>query len=368
MADVRIIDQTEITTLSGDEYLVTDSSTEGTKKITPQNLVAAVGVSGSGLTNDIKVALLECFEKVAWIDENGQDYYDALEAALNPPANLVSISAVYTQSGTVYDTASLDTLKPDLVVTAHYVDSSTATVTSYTLSGTLTAGTSTITVSYGGKTTTFNVTVTHDDSGDWDFVWQYTDGAPLLNDMTESYTGGSGHAATMIEDGYRVRVNAGIDYTSRLVDYTDQVPAAGGGVIEAKFYVPTNELNGRNYYAETRIGNGTHSIRVMFLNNNTGGTATGKWVGLVNASNLYSGTKIMNSWSYDTVYTVRIEYDSDNELGKVYINGSLVADNIDATTMSAITYPGVYAKANTSATNVAGTVWQSVKVAYGLPE
>lgn len=72
---------------------------------------------------------------------------------------LVSISAVYTQSGTVYDTDSLDDLKADLVVTANYSDSSTQTITDYTLSGTLAEGTSTITVSYGGKTTTFNVTV-----------------------------------------------------------------------------------------------------------------------------------------------------------------------------------------------------------------
>lgn len=74
---------------------------------------------------------------------------------------LTSISAVYTQSGTVYNTDTLDSLKSDLVVTATYSDSSTATVPSadYTLSGTLTEGTSTITVSYGGKTATFDVTV-----------------------------------------------------------------------------------------------------------------------------------------------------------------------------------------------------------------
>ena len=74
-------------------------------------------------------------------------------------AELVSISAVYTQSGTVYDTDSLNSLKSDLVVTALYSDASTATISAYTLSGTLTAGTSTITVAYSGKTTTFNVTV-----------------------------------------------------------------------------------------------------------------------------------------------------------------------------------------------------------------
>lgn len=202
--------------------------------------------SGSGLTDEIKQALLACFENVAWINADGHTYYDALAEALNGSgtvyysvtnsltdcttsngasrvaegdrytaklstasdyvltsvkitmggndvtnvsysggtisipnvtgdivitavatqrvANLTSISAVFTQGGnTIYATDSLDSLKQYLVVTATYDDSSTATVASndYTLSGTLTEGTSTITVSYGGKTTTFNVTVSH---------------------------------------------------------------------------------------------------------------------------------------------------------------------------------------------------------------
>ena len=205
---------------------------------------ALISAAVSGITDDIKDALLDCFAHVAWIDDQGQTYYDALEDALYPPVpvssvtvtpstfqissiggtqqltatilpssaqatvswsssdtsvatvsesglvtsvavgtatitatadgvtgtaactvalpTLSSISAVYTQSGTVYTTDSLDSLKSDLVVTATWSDTSTSTVAAadYTLSGTLTAGTSTITVSYGGKTTTFTVTVT----------------------------------------------------------------------------------------------------------------------------------------------------------------------------------------------------------------
>ena len=115
----------------------------------------------SGLSDDVKQALLQIAEKVAYIDGDGQDYYDDLYNSLYSvaPVELISISAVYTQSGTVYDTDSLDSLKSDIVVTATYDDSTTKTVTSYTLSGTLTEGTSTITVSYGGKTTNFNVVV-----------------------------------------------------------------------------------------------------------------------------------------------------------------------------------------------------------------
>lgn len=135
--------------------------------------------SGDGLTDGIKSALLACFQNVGWNDTDGQTYYDALYAALYPPANLQSISAVYTQSGTVYDTDSLDVLKEDLVVTAHYDDGSTETVTDYTLSGIFTVGASTVTVVYGGKTASFSVTVTEKPK-----AW-YT-GVPLTLGTVES--------------------------------------------------------------------------------------------------------------------------------------------------------------------------------------
>lgn len=217
----RILDETTKSTFASDDYLYMDGQTDGSSKITPDNLVRNTTVaqqlaqhiadaeddveqitsdietiqgditdlrsdlgdlddlettdkssivnaineargSGGGLTEDVKVALLNCFDHVTWDDDDptGQTYIDALEDALYPPANLVSISAVYTQSGAVYEWDTLNDLKADLVVTAHYDDSSTETVSSYTLSGTLTAGTSTITVTYMEKTATFNVTVT----------------------------------------------------------------------------------------------------------------------------------------------------------------------------------------------------------------
>ena len=107
---------------------------------------------------------------------------------------ITSISAVFTQgSAVIYDTDSLDTLKQYLVVTATYTDSTTTTVTDYTLSGTLTAGTSTITVSYGGKADTFDVTVT---SAMWFLTENYTlnkstpcidTGIPILS-VDQTYT------------------------------------------------------------------------------------------------------------------------------------------------------------------------------------
>ena len=76
---------------------------------------------------------------------------------------LLSIDAVFTQGqAVIYNTDSLNTLKQYLVVTAYYDDTTSEVLSSsaYTLSGTLTTGTSTITASYGGKSDTFTVTVT----------------------------------------------------------------------------------------------------------------------------------------------------------------------------------------------------------------
>lgn len=142
-------------------WLIDKLENEPLNSLNGESVVDAInGGSGSGLTEDVKTALLACFEKVAWIDENGQDYYDALYDALYPSAS--SISAVYTQQGTVYTTDTLNSLKDDLVVTAHYSDSTTRTLapSDYALTGTLTAGTSTVYVHYGDLVTSFTVTVT----------------------------------------------------------------------------------------------------------------------------------------------------------------------------------------------------------------
>lgn len=152
------------------------------------------------VTVELKTALLRLAQKVAYIDADGQDYYDDLYDALYP---LDSITAVYTQSGTVYTTDSLDSLKTDLVVTAVYDGGTTATVpgADYTLSGSLTEGTSTITASYGGETATFTVTVT---------------AVPGTYTVTNMLTGctNSNTAATVVENAsYSGTIEASAGYT-----------------------------------------------------------------------------------------------------------------------------------------------------------
>lgn len=131
------------------------------------DMTQPVGIDGdgklvtvAGLTADASRALLALLQKIGYTDANGQAYYDALYEQIVPERTLVSISAVYSQEIAVYLTDSLDVLRPDLVVTAVYDDGTTETIDSYTLIGPLTAGECTVTVSYGGLTDTFVVTVT----------------------------------------------------------------------------------------------------------------------------------------------------------------------------------------------------------------
>lgn len=163
----RVIDQTTDSSLSAGDFVIVDSQSEGTRKFDLGTELTDIKqdlaeLEGGGLSDSAKQALLTCFQNVYWRNGDGQEYCDALQEALypvEPPATLSYITCVYTQSGAVYDTDSLNSLKANLVVTGHYSDDTTQTITGYTLSGTLTEGTSTITVTYNGKTTTFDVTV-----------------------------------------------------------------------------------------------------------------------------------------------------------------------------------------------------------------
>lgn len=74
----------------------------------------------------------------------------------NPEVTLSSISATYNGGNVAIGTSVNDLT--GITVTAYYSDGSTANVTGYALSGTITEGSNTITVSYGGKITTFTVT------------------------------------------------------------------------------------------------------------------------------------------------------------------------------------------------------------------
>lgn len=110
----------------------------------------------------INQAVLQCFDHVAWENTNGNTYYQDLEAAINETGILEYISAIYTQGSTlIYADTPIESLRDNLVVTAHFSSGNTRIVTDYGLYGDLIPDTSsTVTVAYINKITTFSVTVT----------------------------------------------------------------------------------------------------------------------------------------------------------------------------------------------------------------
>jgi hypothetical protein len=127
----------------------------------------------SGLTAE-QISALDNMFKICAYTADATDAYKAFQTAFGiggevepdepdvpvvpdePEKTLTSISAVYS-GGSVTAGTAVSALT-GIVVTAHYSDGTSATVTGYTLSGAIAEGSNTITVSYGGKTTTFTVT------------------------------------------------------------------------------------------------------------------------------------------------------------------------------------------------------------------
>lgn len=164
------------------QLVATTTPTGGTVTWSSSNIAVAT-VSSSGLVTGVS-------NGTATITATSGNVSATCSVTVSGIATLSSISASYTQTGTIYDTDDLDDILTagSLVVTATYSDSSTATVasTDYTLSGTLTVGTSTITVSYGGKTTTFTVTVSEQGA-----LYPLTDGTFALDSGSVTISNGN---------------------------------------------------------------------------------------------------------------------------------------------------------------------------------
>lgn len=164
MANKRITDQVTDTALSAGDYIIVDSSTEGTRKFdlgTELTDIKSDLAQVSVLSEDFKQALHDILENVAYIDEDGQDYLDALDGAMWPQATPIGITATFTQTIVVGTDTTLNALKANLVVEVEYSDGTSQETNTYTLSGTLEEGTSTITVTKGAYTATFDVTVSY---------------------------------------------------------------------------------------------------------------------------------------------------------------------------------------------------------------
>lgn len=176
-------------------------------------------------------------------------------------ATVTSISANYTQSGTVDTANTLNDLKSDLVVTASWSNGTTSTVadSDYTLTGDLTVGTSVITVSYGGQSTTFNVTVVqHTVTG-----WYYPFNGSLLSEGTEDFgfTGVENYAEGVNGNSYFHKTEGSSDTDVLGVKATNlsNVPDLSGDWTIAFWHKGTSALRGHPFCATNYVGTGNAS-------------------------------------------------------------------------------------------------------------
>lgn len=116
------------------------------------------GAVSSNVFSDYAKELLVTILRSAMYTSDQSDNIDRLEDAL--ARQVIAIGATIDLGGnTIYTDDELDTLRQYLTVTATYDDMTTSPVTGYALSGTLVAGTSTITITYQGNSTTVSVPV-----------------------------------------------------------------------------------------------------------------------------------------------------------------------------------------------------------------
>ena len=126
--------------------------------LTPMSVSALTGSFGSIY---VPASLVDAYKSAT----NWATYADRITAIQGEiEIELTDISVTYS-GGSVSAGTSVSSLT-DIVVTAHYSDGSSETVTGYTLSGDIIEGTNTITVTYGDKTTTFIVTGVIESGGD----------------------------------------------------------------------------------------------------------------------------------------------------------------------------------------------------------
>lgn len=228
----------------------------------------------NGVPYEVKLALNNILQNVAF--KNDTDY-SSDRATINAWAtsiNVTSISAVFDADGeTIYTDDALDDLKQYLTVTASYSNGTSAEVSDYTLSGELNAGQSTITVAYGGKTTSFNVTAV----------------APLysLPNVAQTTVSGDGRTSTIkVEDGL-VTVS-GSFYSTIYVDESGNVT--------------TTQPTGSTWFT---VNSGTHFINKAIDIDWTAGSGSNqsidfKWANADASGNLATATKTITSSSTGT--------------------------------------------------------------------
>lgn len=240
--------------------------------------------SAGGISATARELLITVLRNGVYISDQSANITD-LETALGGSGEsggetektLISISATYSGGDVAVGTAVTDLT--GIVVTTIYSDGSTATVTDYTMSGEITEGENTITVTYEGMTTTFTVTGIAESGG----------GEELSIDIQSLLT-----ADGYYYDGY-ASINGKTRFKGTSLD-GGTTPAYAIQLVSGATYTLKTVLNGD----ETAVyGPGAFSGA-------TDGNTTGAWRGNINKiSSIEKTSEEINSGVYLLTYTFK---------------------------------------------------------------
>lgn len=288
--------------------------------------VVPINTEYADLDPNLKNALIECFQHVAWdsSDPTGQTYISALITALK---RLVGISAVFDSGGTtIRANMTLDSLKQYLTVSAVYNDGTTEEILDYTLSGALTVGESTIGVEYEGFETTFTCTV---DAliYNWDFTQSLTDTVGGRNALLSAKSGVT--PPTQDENGITFNAAtqriyfAGGDYNlaGKTIEYdVASCQFAGSASYHIRHIIISNN-NATSGYGMSplvfRSGSGWSSYGYTSSSGTTRGWKSAPWI----AGTTSDVVDVMSG------KTVKIVIGSDKHTVKLYIDDELIGTN-----------------------------------------
>ena len=282
----------------------------------------------------VKQAMDSLFAKSAYADDDVSSDYAVFHAWANA-INLLSISAVYTQSGTVDVTDSLEDLKTDLVVTANYDNGSTVNVTDYVLSGTLEVGTSVITVTFEGKTTTFNVNVTQY----WTWNYKASEGLTLA-DRNDLFNLTWNNGTETIEDGL-LHINIDTGSTSVWNSAKFVAPTTNeNAILEAlvKFITVPIATDGVGFMPILSTGAGSASIEQKRT------TASSSPVFTTHIGT----TKAEHPLTLNTWYKIRVVLENGKQ--SVYLNDNTLIENVALSTYASRSNQLVFQKTGNTAT------------------
>ena len=263
-------------------------------------------------SNNAKAALLDCLKHVAWIDEHGQDCYDALEEALYSGLIVISITAAFNQSGAVITNLNnLSDLRQYLTVTALMDDGKTKVVNNYTLLGNLDQAQSTITVIYGEKTDTFTVSVTVYPIIKWD------NSLGRLPSSEDGFTFNEvGNVAKSFDANTGIHLVVSDD-NSRFEFIPTEYNAIKKGCLEL---IVTPVSIGNNTQIRFRLSNGTSGASFGMYELPEGNKFIYRIGQAVN--------HVVGAVALNEEYTIRVEYDQQGT-NKGYVNNELVYSTSD---------------------------------------